>query len=233
MITAGLKRQQFEDRHLSNGLFPGLAVSFPRGMAKDQARVWLDFLEERHRGSGKAGKAIGVPDGASITALPLSLQDALFAEMTRLTMEQACAMYQVPLAILTPQRRPITDDDWRHFTSFAVAPVIQSMAEAFYADDDLFHPYDDSELSVQADMGGLLRLDPLMRAQVQHTQVQDGTRLVDELRAQDGYPDLPPVPEDWTQAPGKIPQITPVGGKPNPTMNGNGNGRVNGSGTNE
>jgi hypothetical protein len=32
-------------------------------------------------------------------------------------------------------------------------------------------------------------------------------------------PPLPPLPDDWTQAPGMTPQITPVGGAPNPLAN--------------
>ena len=48
-------------------------------------------------------------------------------------------------------------------------------------------------------------------------QIQDGTKLVDEIRAEHGDSPLPPVPDDWTQSPGKVPQITTVGGAPNPT----------------
>jgi hypothetical protein len=62
----------------------------------------------------------------------------------------------------------------------------------------------------------LLKLDPKVKADVQHQQVQDGLRLVDELRALDGYGPLPPIPDDWAKEPGKVPQITPVGGAPNP-----------------
>jgi hypothetical protein len=54
------------------------------------------------------------------------------------------------------------------------------------------------------------------KAEVQHLQIQDGLRLVDELRAADGLGPLPAVPEDWTQEPGKVPQITPVGGARTP-----------------
>ncbi len=219
LVSAGLKRGQFEDRHLTNGMFPGLAVQFPRGMGEEQAGRWLDFLESRHKGSAKAGKTIGVPDGANITALPISLEDALFADMTRLTIEQACAIYQIPLAIFNKSSRMVvTDDDYRFFVSFALAPLLMAMTQAFEADDDLFRSPDDDGLSVKPDAYSLIQMDPLKKAQVQHTQIQDGTRLVDELRGQDGYGPLPPIPEDWTQEPGKVPQITPVGGAPNPEV---------------
>lgn len=219
-VSAGLKRNEFEARHLTNGIFPGMAVEFPRGMTEDQASRWLDFLESRHKGSGKAGKAVGVPSGANITPLPISLQDALFADMTRLTIEQACALYNVPIAIFSGlARRPVTDDDFRHFNAFALGPVVTATVQALQADDDLFKPGEDDDLSVKADSSALLDMDPLKKAQVQGQQIQRGLRIVDELRALDGLDPLPPIPEDWEQHPGQIPQITPVGGAPNPEVN--------------
>jgi HK97 family phage portal protein len=237
-VSAGLKRNSFEERHLTNGIFPGVAVNFPRGMGEEQAGRWLDMIEQRHKGSGKAGKAIGVPDGANLTTLPISLADALFADMTRLTMEQACAMYQVPIAIMTPQRRPVNDDEYRYFTTWCLGPLLQAMTEAFQADDDLFAPGADDDLSVSPDTDALLKLDALKKAQVQQQQIQGGLRLVDELRAEDGLLPLPPIPKDWTEHPGEVPQITPIGGAPNPEVDTTGatpndGGNINGSNADE
>jgi HK97 family phage portal protein len=217
-VEAGLRRQQFEASHLANGVNPSLAVKFSRGTTEDQAKRWLDFLESRHTGSAKAGKIIGLSDGNEITPLPVSLADAQFADMTRLTLEQACAMYQVPPACLLFGRQSATDDDYRHFSIYGCGPFLTAEAQAFEADDDLFRPGEDDDLSVSPDADALLKMDALKKAQVQREQIQTGTRTADELRNEDGYGDLPPLPDDWTQSPGKIPQITPVGGKPNPTV---------------
>lgn len=218
-VSAGLKRNQFEDRHLSNGIAPSLAVAFPRGMQEDQAGRWLDMIEEKHAGSAKAGKILGFPDGSNPVSLPISLADALFAEMTNLTMSQACAMYQIPLAIMCPASRPlVTDDDYRFFVTWALGPILIALAQAYRADDDLFVPGEDDKLNVKPDTDSLLLLDALKKAQVGLSQVQSGQRLPDELRGADGIGPLPPVPEDWTQHPGQVPQITPVGGAPNPEV---------------
>lgn len=219
-VSASLKRGQFDERHLTNGLFPGLAIEFPRGMSEEQAARWLDVIDQKHKGSGKAGKAIGYPNGANVTPLQISLQDALFADMTRLTMEQACSLYQVPLIFFsTVIRRPITDDDYRHFTAFCLGPVLRATTEALIADDDLFKPGVDDDLLVKPDSSALIEMDPLKKAQIEHTKIQDGTLLVDEVRGDDGMPPLPPIPKDWQETPGMIPQITPVGAAPNPTVN--------------
>lgn len=221
-VSAGLKRHQFEDRHLTNGIFPGMAVSFPRGMTEEQAGRWLDMIEQRHKGSGKAGKVIGIPNDSNLTPLPVSLQDALFADMTRLSIEQCCALYQIPMAIMVANnRRPVTDDDFRHFTAFALGPLLRAMTEAFEADDDLFDPSSNADMAlrVKPDTDALLEMDPLKKAQVQGQQIQRGIKLVDEIRGENGDSPLPPIPDDWSRTPGMIPQITPVGGAPNPEVN--------------
>jgi hypothetical protein len=59
---------------------------------------------------------------------------------------------------------------------------------------------------------------------VEHTQIQDGSKLIDEARAERGEGPLPPMPADPEQEPGKVPQLTPVGGAPNPLSVDTGNG---------
>lgn len=216
-VGAGLRRNQVEDNHLRNGIFPGMALKYPPSVSEEQARKWIDFLEARHRGPGKAGKVAAVGGGAELVPIPISLEDALFAEMTRLTIEQAASMWQVPLALVTQTKSSPTDDDWRHFITFALGPIFTALAEALTADEDFFAVGVDDELYACADPDALIKLDALKKAQVQREQIQTGVRLVDELRAEDGFEPLPPVPADWAREPGKVPQITPVGGAPNPT----------------
>lgn len=218
LVSAGLQRQQFEERHLANGIFPGVGLTFPAGVEPKTAEQWLKLIESRHQGSGKAGKTIAVGGGAELVPIPISLEDAQFAEATRLTIEQACGMYQVPLSFFSGGGKQPTEPEWRFFITFGLGPVLEASAQAFSADRDLFDPAADGEdLDVAADPDVLLKLDPKIKAEVQRIQIQTGLRLADELRAPDGYGPLPPVPEDWTQAPGMVPQITPVGGSPNPT----------------
>lgn len=217
LVSGGIKRQQFEERHLANGIFPSIGLKFPPGVSPEDGERWIKAIEARHKGSPNAGKIIGVGDGAELVPIPISLEDAQFAETTRLTIEQCASMYQVPLSFFTPEQPP-TDTDWRLLLTFALGPILEASAQSFGADRDLFDETADGEhLDVATDPDVLLKLDPEKKANVQKTQVQSGLRLADELRADDGYGPLPPVPDDWSQAPGAVPQITPVGGAPNPT----------------
>jgi HK97 family phage portal protein len=215
VVEAGLERQKFEGEHLRNGIFPGLSFAFPDTVDLEQGERWAEFLEARHKGSGKRGKLIIVGGGATVAPVPISLEDAQFAEATKLTISQVAAMYQIPQSFVMPEHRQApTAEDWRFFLTFGLGPFWTAAAEALSTDRDLFA--DEDDLHCVADVDRLLKLDPLVKAQVQKEQVQSGVRLVDEIRADDGLGPLPPVPKDWTQEPGKVPQITPVGGAPNP-----------------
>lgn len=211
-ITAGLKRQEFETMHLKNGIFPGMAFKWPSSVDKEQAEQWIEDIESRHKNTQNAGRMIFVGGGAELVPIPISLEDAQFAETTRLTIAQVCAMYQVPLSFFLPDNRQgPSEQDWRFFLTFALGPVMTAIAESFTADETMFPP-DGEPLYVKADTDSLITLDPKTKAEVHKSQIQSGERLVDELRADDGLDPLPPIPENWHAAPGQVPQVIPVGG---------------------
>lgn len=221
MIETGLSRQDFERAHLRNGIFPGVGITFPASVDEGQGQRWLKFIEKQHKGPPRAGKTIIIGGGAELTAIPISLQDAQFAEVTRLTILQAATLWQVPPRLLLDNASGGSsndaDADWRHLLTFGLGPFFIAATESFAADDDLFAPGSDDDLTPLADPDALLKLNPEVKAAVQTAQIQTGLRLPNELRAADGLGPLPPVPDDWTQNPGDVPQITPVGGAPNPT----------------
>lgn len=220
MIEAGLSRQDFERAHLRNGIFPGVGITFPTSVDQAQGERWLEFIEKQHKGPTRAGKTIIVGGGAELTAIPISLQDAQFAEVTRLTILQAATLFQVPPRLLLDNASGGStrdaDADWRHLLTFALGPFFIAAEQGFAADDDLFVPGEDDDLTPLADPDALLKLNPEVQANVDHLSIQDGVQLVDEVRARKGLGPLPPVPDDWAKEPGKVPQITPVGGAPNP-----------------
>ena len=223
MITAALRRQTFEDAYLKNGISPSFALKYPQGVQPETAERWIELMQKQHAGK-KVGRILAVGGGADLETLPVSLKDAEFAEQVRLTLAQAAAMYQIPLSFFNPSpgaqgsSEAPTDADWRFFLTFALGPFFTALAQAYTADDDLFSA-DEAFLSANANTDALHTLDPNTKANVQKAQIQTGVRLPDELRADDGYGPLPPIPSDWTQAPGQVPQITPVGGAPNPAVN--------------
>ncbi len=95
---------------------------------------------------------------------------------------------------------------------FGLGPELERIESTLAADDDLF-PSQGRSIYPQFDTEGFVRGDIGTEATVMQGFVQAGILTPDEARALKGYPPHP-------KGVGAIPQITPVGGAPNPGLNG-------------
>jgi hypothetical protein len=102
-----------------------------------------------------------------------------------------------------------TQDDQAmdRFLAFQLPPRLARIVSALKADTDIFPV--GSPLYPEFVSNPLMFASPITRANVQHQEIQAGTLLPDEARAENGRPPLP-------DGVGMIPQVTPVGGAPNP-----------------
>jgi HK97 family phage portal protein len=213
-----LAAQRFEGRFFQNDARPGVAFIFPEGVRREQARDWKTEIELEYGGVDNSWKPFVAGGGVQITPIPISLQDAQFVEGRRLSIEECGRIMDVSALLLGAHGNRTADFQQAvdHFLSMQLTPRLRRIERALKADTDLFGG---SDLYPAFEVNDLSFLNPLTRAQVVHEKIQDGTLLPDEARAAEGMPPLPPLPDDWTQAPGMTPQITPVGGAPNPLAN--------------
>jgi HK97 family phage portal protein len=213
--------EEFEGRFFLNDTSPGGAIKVPGNLNRVRALEVLDIWEATHGGLANAHRPAMLTNGAEWQQIGINLQDAQFIESQDYGVAQVGRIWGVPPEFLGGQlqARETTEQLGLRLLNFTIMPKLRRIEQTFACDPDLFAGDDPYPEFVTSDM---LRTDALTRAQVSHYQIQDGTRLVDEERAADGLGPLPPVPKDWTKEPGKVPQITPVGGAPNPTANTNG-----------
>lgn len=214
-IGSMLAAQRFEGNYLKNHARPDLAVVFPQGVTRDQALEWKPAFEAEYGGPDRAGGVIPLGGGATITPIPLSLVDAQFIEGRNLSIEDGGRIMDLDpllLGAVSAGSRPDRAAALEHFLHVDLPPRLRRVEAALAADPDIFPA--SGGLYPQSEVDELMFAEPLKRAQVQHFRIQDGTELVDEARADNGRAPLPPIPSDPTQEPGKIPQITPVGGAP-------------------
>lgn len=206
-----LRREQFEAKHYANDARPGIALTFPEDVSAAKAKEHVELWDSRHAGSENAGKTGAVGGGATIQTFPVSLEDAQFIESMRFSIQQVARIFRVPAELLEESGGvppATTEQASLRFLNFSLLPRLCRIERALMTDPDLFG--DDAELYPEFELDGFVRADAKTRAEVRHMQIQDGTLLVDEARAEDGRPPLP-------DGQGQIPQITPVGGAPNPT----------------
>ena len=200
--------QQFEGSFMRNHARPDLAILFPQGVTKKQADEWRDGWDAEYGGPFNAGKPVPLGGGATIQPIPVSLRDAQFVEGRQFGIEEAGRIMDVDSALLgAPEDADVRSTALELFLRLQLPPRLMRIARALRADLDLFSLND--SLYPQFSVDDLMFADPLTRAQVQHFRIQNGSELVDEARADNGRPPLP-------DGAGQIPQITPVGGAPNP-----------------
>jgi HK97 family phage portal protein len=214
-LGVALAQEEFVGRYFRNDARPGVVLTFPGTVTREQAREWSEVWNSDHAGVGNAHRTAVLGAGGDVKTIPVTLGDAQFVESQNFSLAQIARMFRVPLALLDAQAThpSNTEQESLNFLNFSLLPRIRRIERAFRADPDLFGGGD---LYPEFFVDEFLRTDAKTRAEVLHSQVQDGVTLVDEARAEMGRPPLPPMPADPSQTPGMVPQITPVGGAPNP-----------------
>jgi HK97 family phage portal protein len=211
-LAAAIAGQSFQGSFYANDATPPSYISVPGLLTREQGLSMLQEWNARHQGPANKGNMAILYNGAEIKQMGMPLADAQWIETQERSDELAARIYLGPAASLMssgPNSPSVkTEEETMRFLNFALRPRLARIEGAFKADLDLFATTD---LYPEFHIDDLLRADAATRAEVQHKQVQSGVLLIDEARAEEG---LPPLPDGL----GQIPQITPVGGAPNPAL---------------
>jgi HK97 family phage portal protein len=200
--------QRFEGAYYRNSARPDIAIIFQQGITRQQAAEWKQDWDAKYAGASNAGQALGIA-GATIQPIPASMRDAQFVEGREFNTAEAARIADLDPVLLSSSTEVagVRQEALEVFLKMQLPPRLRRIEGAFKADLDLF-PLGGT-LYPQFVVDDLMFADPLTRAQVQHFRIQDGSELVDEARADNGRPPLP-------AGAGQVPQLTPVGGAPNP-----------------
>jgi HK97 family phage portal protein len=208
-LQAPMGRMRHENRMWKRGTALQQVVTFPPGVTPQQAEQWKPQWAANYEGTD--GDTTGVlGGGATLTSVGMTLADAQFVEMARLTREDASLMMGVPANLLGAQLQrsvPNLEQDLATWLRFGLGTELARIETSLAADPDFFPPL--SQTEPRFDTNGFVRGDLITESNIAHQKIQDGRLLPDEARAQEG---LPPLPGGV----GMIPQVTPVGGAPNP-----------------
>lgn len=222
-LAAPVARQRHEARMWRRGTSLQLAVEFPAGFSKEQVDEWRPAWQETYEGGDGSTTAV-IGGGAVIKPIGMTMNDAAFVEMAHLTVEDASRIMGVPANLLgaptqTGHTKATLEEDLMTWLRFGLGPELERIESALADDDVLFPPLGRS-IYPSFDTEQFVRGDIMTEATVLQQRVQAGILTPDEARRILGYPPLP-------AGVGSIPQITPVGGAPNPAIGSkNGNGKV-------
>ena len=210
VINSAIARQRHEARMWRRGTALQVAIEFPPGVSKESADQWREVWRSNFEGTeGETTAVIG--NGGTIKPIGMTAVDASFVDMANLTVQDASRIMDVPANLLGSQVvkvRTNLEDDLMAWLRFGLSGELGRIEEALYADPYLFGG---SQTYPQFDTSTFVRGDLATEAAIQQGDVQAGIVTPDEVRNERG---LPPHPGGV----GAIPQITPVGGAPNPLL---------------
>lgn len=216
-IGAAIAMQGFEGDYFRNSARSPFFFELGDTGNADSAKQMVDSYHEQHQGIGNQFKVGAVWGGTKVVPLPLSMDDAQFADAKRLSIEDACRIWKWPkqLVEVSDGQQQTDENAWTsRFLKFYFLPRLRRIERAFVADHDLFprtgrgtgYGYGSSlfgEFLTQA----LERADFVTRVRGYKDARQGSWITANEIRRMEN---LPPV------AGGDEILITPVGAAPNP-----------------
>ena len=163
-------------------------------------------LYKSNRERAQAGDPFALHGDLDVKSLPISMEDAAYAENKNLSVEDVCRIWRWPkeLLELSSEQDPTSEDAWTaRFLKFYLLPRLKRIERAFAADPDFFsgQPLFGEFLTT-----ALERADFVTRVRGYKDARQGGWVTANEIR---GWENLPPLDG------GDELQQTPVGGAPN------------------
>lgn len=208
-IGGAQARYGHEGSTFRNHASPPGAIKVPGKVDRQQgARIVANWMAN-HSGEN-VGKPALLSDGGDWVPYGMTFEDAQFIEGHEFSVKDIARIYNLPASLLNGAETQPTEEESRRFLNFGLSPRLDRISEALLIDDDLFPPAN-SDLYPEFYTDEFVRPDAKAMAEIYHKLVQVGLILPDEGRAELGRPPLP-------KGAGQIPQITPVGGAPNPAV---------------
>jgi len=215
-LGAEISASEWEGRFFDNDATPPIVITLGEDAGAEEMREAYESWQVAHAGPYNAGKPAVLAGGAKVEKLGSSIHDAQLIDAHTFNVMDFSRAMNLPITLfIPPHTKPqAAEDEALLFATFYLGPRLRRIESAINSDPDFF-AY--NEYWCKFDERAMMRANTTAMALANHSYVQDGVLLPDEVRAELGYAPLPPLltPEEAAQNPGKIPQITPVGGAPN------------------
>lgn len=204
-----LAKTAYESSLYEDGALKSLALLTPEKWTQEQADGWRRVWQsDESNGTGPRVRVIG--GGAKLEEIGLSLEDAQYVESVGMSIDELGRVFAVWASLLgggSASTKPLSPEhEQMRWVQYGLEPRLNRIAATINADPDLFGPAA-RDYFMFADVR--VRADTVSEAAALVQLVQAGIALPDEARAIKGWPPL-------ADGAGQIPQITPVGGAPNP-----------------
>ncbi len=180
-LDTSIKSQDYLNKLFGNGLTNKLAVQLVSDIKDDKE---LNKIQEKfNRIYSSNGKIFTIPSGYNLTPLNLSLADAQFTELRKLSKEEIATTLQVPLSklgIIRDTAISEEQDNIKFLSDCLQVKITQIEQECDYK---LLSDNERKQgLKIRCNQGIMLRLDAKTQAEVISTYVQNGVYDLDYAR---------------------------------------------------
>jgi len=206
-LGVALAAEEFAGRSYANDATPGLAITVPGNLGRQQATEMLQVWNSTHQGLHNAARPAVLTNGATLERLGMTLADAELIRSRQYGVEEVARIFRIPPAMLgvpNAGTNQSAEEESLRFVRYCLLPRCRRIEMALRACDALFPQGTDLEPEWLVD--GLLRADTQTRYDALLKARQGGWMSMNEARA---IENLPPVEG------GDEVQQTPVGGAPN------------------
>lgn len=189
--TQGLKIQANSQKFFENMSRPSGHLTAP-GQIKDDTALRMKNEFEKNFGGGNIGRLLVTGDGLKYEPMTIPAQEAQLIEQLKWTVEDVARCFHVPLHMLVSGQAPGLNNvgalNQAYYTQTLQAPI---EAIEILLDEGLnLGNVPGKTYGTEMDLDGLLRMDPLSRADAYAKAIQAGYLKPNEARFQE---DMDPV----------------------------------------
>jgi HK97 family phage portal protein len=195
VVQNAISMQAFENNSWRNQAKPSAFVTPGKAVSKEGFKRFKDQFDIRNTGTDNAGRVIYGDDGATYTAMSMSLVDAQLVEAKRFATEDLARLYGVPSQLINDLTRSTftnSETAGRWLVQNTLLPWIAKIEAEWKR--SVFGL--NSDLDLVIDVSGLVRGDYAQRFAAYAIARANNFLSVDEVRAAEGYPPMADVAGD-------------------------------------
>ncbi len=218
-IGVSMAGNQLSGSLLANGAQPTGVLKHKGQLSEPAAQRLRASWSQRHAGPRQAGTTAILEEGLEYEQLGMSSVDLQFVEQLKLTDEQICGGFRVPLHMVQRMDKSAGNNSQeasrRNYYDQTLMPIFEAFEAQFALSFDL-----PEDVFVEFDVSRLLRADFKQRQEGNRIQQQSGALLLNEWRIGEGRNPDPagnvyarPLNTAYVNPNGDVVYVTPAGGK--------------------
>ncbi|MBF8255862.1 MAG: phage portal protein, family [Anaerolineales bacterium] len=198
-IGLGLAAEEFGARFFGDGARLGAVFEHPGKLSDTAHKRLVSQIEDRHRGLSRAHRIALLEEGMKVHEVGIPPEDAQFLQTRSMQRGEIASVYRVPPHMIGDTEKSTSwgsgiEEQTLGFVVYSTVPRLVRWEQA--TQQQLFFPSERGEFYSKFLVEGLLRGDPLKRAQAREVQRRNGIINADEWREGE---DMNPLPDGLGQ----------------------------------